>query len=418
MDIEIDYEEAESRFLSNWSGDYLDDLDTSQYPFPNVLWHVKPAEEMAIKSSMMILVGVSGIFLNCVILTILIRNKWLWSPSNCLIGNMALIDFLLLFFCPWFMLVRDFFQNYVLKTFGCRFEGFLQASLLLASVGAVMLVSYDRLAAAVLTAEARITKDAAPKVIVITWIVSSALALPWTIKRKYVERQWLNYLETFCAEDVQLLGIYWHLLLTMLVWVPLGIMIITYGVIMWRLQWSARALSSRGGGRSVTRAKGKAMRIAALVLIAAVVCRIPYTALLYWRNNLPPKINSVDGSFSIMWFAANYLMYLNCTINPLIYGFTNLRFRKAMDRTPGVACFKFGSWCCVCTFFKRRNFMAGDKNTEKIFVIENSPGPNKKLSRVVKNILHINKDSIEFSIKIDEMTTKPTKLTPLKNEQF
>jgi hypothetical protein len=50
-----------------------------------------------------------------------------------------------------------------------------------------------------------------------------------------------------------------------------------------------------------------------------------------------------------MWFAANYLMYMNSAINPLIYGFTNYRFRKAMDLTPGVTMFKFGTWCCVST---------------------------------------------------------------------
>jgi hypothetical protein len=54
--------------------------------------------------------------------------------------------------------------------------------------------------------------------------------------------------------------------------------------------------------------------------------------------------------------------------------------------------------------------------TEKIFVIEASPRPNKKLSDVIKNILHINKDTLDFSVKIDEVT-KPTKITPMKIEQ-
>lgn len=41
------------------------------------------------------------------------------------------------------------------------------------------------------------------------------------------ERQWLDHLETFCMEDVAVLGIFWHFLLTLLVWVPLGLMVIT-----------------------------------------------------------------------------------------------------------------------------------------------------------------------------------------------
>ncbi|XP_039756686.1 neuropeptide receptor 22 [Pararge aegeria] len=395
------------------------ELDTSQYPFPNKLWHIKPAKEVAIKTTAMVIVGVTGIFLNSIIITILLKNKWLWTASNYLIGNLAFIDLITLIFCPWFMLVRDFHQNYVLKNFGCRFEGFLQASLLLAGVAAVMLVSYDRLAAATLTAEARITKNVAPKLIIASWVIPMGLSLPWIIKRKYIERQWLDFLETFCFEERKVLGIYWHCIVILLVWIPLGVMILTYGAIIWRLERSARELLSRGGGQTVTQARGKAMRMTACILLAAAVCRIPYTAMVYWRNNLPQEVNSVEGGFDILWFIASYLMYVNCAINPLIYGFTNTRFRRAMDRTPGVACFKFGTWCCACAMVVKKKQSLQHNNVEKIFVVIASPRPKRKISRVVKNILHINKQSVELSIaKVDEASTKPTKVTPLKNEQL
>ncbi|KAJ8715214.1 hypothetical protein PYW08_005195 [Mythimna loreyi] len=400
----------------------LDDIDwenfdTSQVPFPNTLWHVKPAKEIALKTTAMLVVGITGIFLNSIILIVLIKNRWLWSASNYLIGNLALTDLLTLIICPWFMLVRDFYQAYVLKNFGCRFEGFLQASFLISSVCAILLVSYDRLAAAALTAEARVTLKAAPMIIIATWVCSCALSLPWILKREYKERPWKDYLESFCVEDTRVLGIYWHFLLMLIVWIPLGVMLITYGTIMWRLEWSVRELSSRGGGQSIARARSRALRITACVLLTGICCRVPYTVLVYQRNRMSLQINAVDGSFEIMWFAANYLMYMNSAVNPLIYGFTNARFRKAMDRTPGIACFKFGTWCCMCTMFNKKGIQIVDKHTEKIFVIGNSPKPNKRLSKTIKNILHINKDSMDFSLKVDEATTKPTKITPVKNEQ-
>lgn len=63
---------------------------------------------------------------------------------------------------------------------------------------------------------------------------------------------------------------------------------------------------------------------------------------------------------------------------------------------------------------KKKELQIEDKNTEKIFVIESTPRPNKKLTRMIKNILHINKDVLELSVpKVDEVT-KPTKVTPLK----
>ncbi|XP_072945115.1 neuropeptide receptor 22 [Epargyreus clarus] len=366
----------------------------------------------------MLLVGIVGIFLNSIILIILIQNRWLWTASNYLIGNLALVDLVTLVFCPWFMLVRDFYQNYVLRQFGCRFEGFLQASLLLASVGAVMLVSYDRLAAAALTSEARVTKKVAPKLIIASWLVPFALSLPWIIHREFVERPWLDHLEMYCAEDRDFLDIYWHFILLLLVWIPLGVMVLTYGAIIWRLEISTRTLSSRGGGQAIRKMRGNAVRITACVLLVAVFCRIPYTVMIYWRNNLSMEINSVDGGFAAIWFSASFLMYVNCAINPLIYGFTNTRFRKAMDRTPGIACFKFGSWCYTCSLMNKKKESVPEKDVDKIFMIETSPESKKRISSMIKNILHINRDTIELSMpKLDEVTTKPTKITPLKVDE-
>ncbi|KAI5638481.1 7 transmembrane receptor (rhodopsin family) domain-containing protein [Phthorimaea operculella] len=391
--------------------------NTSDFYFPNELWHIKSPKEIAIKTSVMLFIAIPGLYMNFIILVVLIKNRYLWTPSFFLVGNLALIDFLTLLLCPWFMLVRDFYQNYVLKNFGCRFEGFMQVSFLLANVLAVILVSYDRLAAAVLPTEARITKKAAPKLIVGSWFIALVFSIPWIVHREYIERQWSNHLESFCAEDPRVLRIYWQFTLILVVWLPLSIMLFTYAGIIWRLERSARKLSSRGGGQLVARAKARTMRVAAGVLLADFICRNPYSVLVYKRNedmDDEDKINWVDGPFAVLWFVANTLMLANCTINPLIYGFTNNRLLKAMDRTPGVACCKFGSWCCVCASNSKKELrLQQDKNTEKIFVIEASPKPKRKISRLIKNMLHINADALDLNTHhLEELTTKPTKITP------
>lgn len=84
------------------------------------------------------------------------------------------------------------------------------------------------------------------------------------------------------------------------------------------------------------------------------------------------KYFQVDGGFDIMWFIASYLMYVNCTVNPLIYGFTNTRFRRAMDRTPGVACFKFGTWCCACITVRFENFTPSVVSSQSSVIIPDS----------------------------------------------
>ncbi|KAG7312068.1 hypothetical protein JYU34_001517 [Plutella xylostella] len=418
MDEDIDIEELGALALlsqSNWSIDYLEGLDTSEFPFPNTLWHRRPDWEISLKTTLMLSIALIGIFLNLVILAIIARNRWLWSASNFLVANLALVDLLTLVLCPWPWLVRHFYQSYVIGEVGCKFEAFVQCTFLLAGVLAIMQVSYDRLASAALTAEARVTKAAAPRVVLGSWALAVGLSVPWIFNREYTERQWLDYLEAFCREN-SFLKVYWHIVVTILVWVPLGLMIVTYGGILWRLERSARKLKTRGGGQLVGRAKGKAMKIAACVLVVGASCRLPYTVMVYWRNSLEPVVNSVDEGYGKMWFAANCLMYIDCVVNPLIYGFTNERFRRAMDRTPGLVCFRFGSWCCVCNTVKKPPVSQQEKNTEKIFVIEGTPKQDKRISYLIKNMLHIYKDSLEFSVPKTDDTNKPTRITPLKTD--
>lgn len=43
---------------------------------------------------------------------------------------MAVADLAQLLICAWIFLLKDFYQNYLLGTFGCKFEGFLECKLI------------------------------------------------------------------------------------------------------------------------------------------------------------------------------------------------------------------------------------------------------------------------------------------------
>ncbi|KAK4873746.1 hypothetical protein RN001_013106 [Aquatica leii] len=40
-----------------------------------------------------------------------------------------------------------------------------------------------------------------------------------------------------------------------------------------------------------------------------------------------------NGAYYILWFASRYLIFLNAAINPVIYGLTSEKFRKAFRQT-------------------------------------------------------------------------------------
>lgn len=49
------------------------------------------------------------------------------------------------------------------------------------------------------------------------------------------ERHWKNFVEGFCVEDVKVLGIYWHFTLSLLVWIPLSLMLLTVSLIFFQI---------------------------------------------------------------------------------------------------------------------------------------------------------------------------------------
>lgn len=53
--------------------------------------------------------------------------------------------------------------------------------------------------------------------------------------------------------------------------------------------------------------------------------------LLVWYSLLP--YFKVNGLYYILWFVARYLIFVNAAINPVTYGLTNEKFRRALRTT-------------------------------------------------------------------------------------
>lgn len=71
-----------------------------------------------------VVIGLSGNFL---LIFTLATNRHLRTPTNLMIGNMALADMLSLLIHPWvYIITYDMFQNYILGEFGCKTEAALE----------------------------------------------------------------------------------------------------------------------------------------------------------------------------------------------------------------------------------------------------------------------------------------------------
>lgn len=128
---------------------------------------------------------------------------------------------------------------------------------------------------------------------------------------------------------------YWHVLISAIVWFPLAVMLICYSAIFWKLDRYEQQVLKRENPISISYKK-KVAKMLFLVLIIFIILRLPFTSLIFIRNQMlkESRINQVQGAFLILWYTSHYLIFCNAAINPLIYGLTNDNFRKAYRQTP------------------------------------------------------------------------------------
>ncbi|XP_065370090.1 neuropeptide FF receptor 2 [Calliphora vicina] len=316
-------------------------FDFGKWDFPeDRIWLHIPEREMIAKICTFIPVLIFGLIANYAIIRLIILNRSLRTPTNLIIANMAMADFLTLLICPVLFMINDFYQNYMLGSVGCKMEGFLEGAFLITAVLNLSVVSYDRLTAIVLPSETRLTMRGAKIVIFLTWLAGILIALPLAIYRTYKVRHWKNFKEMYCKENTEILPKYWYVLITVMVWLPLGVMLICYSAIFYKLDRYEKRNLNRENPLTVSYKKTVAKTLF-IILIVFVTLRLPFTILVILRDKIIANTNNmVNGKFRMLWYISQYLMFLNAAVNPVIYGYKNDNFRRAYDQTPLCKCGK------------------------------------------------------------------------------
>lgn len=306
-------------------------INTSQHSYPMEVWDQIPDKDIILKLSVLIPIVLFGILGNVSLLEIIFSNRSLRTPTHMLIANLALIDLVTLLICPPMFILHDIHQSYVLGPIGCKLEGFVEGGLLITSILALCVVSYDRLAAIVLSRKARFKMSSVIVASIGCWILGFVAALPLAIYRNFKERDWSNFHETFCSEDKHVMPLYWDYIIILLVWLPLSVMMVTYSTILCKLDRYERKAMNREHPM-VVRYKSRVAKTLFIVLITFIIVRIPFTVmiLIYYKDVDDNNSFAISESFIMLWwFAKVAFIFLYSAMNPIIYGLTNRTFRRA-----------------------------------------------------------------------------------------
>lgn len=279
---------------------------------------------------------------------------------------MAVADLLSLIVNPVLFLFEEIFQSYKLGVIGCKTEGMIEGTFLVTSVITLCFISKDRLTAIAFPTEKRLNRKTVKLAILATWIIGLGLSIPFAIFRNYHERQWKNFLECYCAEKLEILLLYWHILLIALVWIPSAVLIVCYATIFWKL----RKHEKKRRKRQQTTSRNQLQRnykqrfavTSFIVVVSFVVLRIPFSTFVFIRYNRYQNGESskISESLEILWYTARYLIFVDCALTPIIYGVLNENFRKAIRLTWIYNC------CCKLKAARRIEIFTISRNKYEI----------------------------------------------------
>ncbi|KAK8738487.1 hypothetical protein OTU49_003904, partial [Cherax quadricarinatus] len=102
---------------------------------------------------------------------------------------------------------------------------------MLVSVTSLATISFDRMVGVVSPFHQHLKRRHSLAIIVIIWVVSAMLSVPFGLYRVYTVREWKDLTERTCGEEDDKIRVWWVVSITGLTWLPLVIMVVSYTTI-------------------------------------------------------------------------------------------------------------------------------------------------------------------------------------------
>lgn len=118
----------------------VDNNDYQMMNFSDPIWLRKSSGEMAWKITLFLPILILSVVGNSLIIYVIFKFPQSRNCTNLFICNMAIADFFATFFCAWAILTTNLYQNYVLGSIYCQFEGFSKGKTHLKLIGLKLIV--------------------------------------------------------------------------------------------------------------------------------------------------------------------------------------------------------------------------------------------------------------------------------------
>lgn len=315
-------------------------VDAHWYQFPpmNPLWH----SILGVAIFTFLIIALLG---NICVIYIFTKTKALRTPSNLLVVNLAVSDFMIMFTMGPPMVVNCYYETWVFGPLMCQLYGMSGSLFGCISIWTMTMIAFDRYNVIVKGLSAKpMTHGSAILRILFTWAASAA----WTLLPLF---GWNRYVPegnmTACGTDYISKG--WEsrsYILIYGIWVyffPLLAIIYSYYFILKavsahekNMREQARKMnvaSLRSADASNTSAECKLAKVALMTISLWFMAWTPYLIINFAGIFEWTKLSPLATIWGSLFAKANAIY------NPIVYGISHPRYRAALLKTfPSLAC--------------------------------------------------------------------------------
>ncbi|XP_072117189.1 C-X-C chemokine receptor type 2-like [Mobula birostris] len=273
---------------------------------------------LAIVYSLACFLAVMG---NLVVMIVVLHNRRSTSSTDVYLLHLATADLLFAISLPFWAV--DAMSGWVFGDAMCKVVSMLQEVNFYSGILFLACISVDRYLAIVHSAQSHWQKRPflIKLVCAVVWVLSILLSLPILYKGKYIYSERVLCYELLEGESITTWKNTTRFLRHVIGFlIPLSVMVFCYSVTIRRL------CQTRGFQ------KQKAMKVIIAVVLAFLICWLPHNITVFVDTLMRSKLiaetcdrrNHIDRALSV----TRILGFLHCCINPILYGFIGLKFRR------------------------------------------------------------------------------------------
>lgn len=279
--------------------------------------------------------GVLGNLLVCLVVS---QRRDMKNSTNYFLVNLSVADLLVLLVCSPSALIEIYSKEiWYLGKFMCKMVPYLENTVAAGSTLTIIAISLERYYAICcpLKAQYTCTRMRTIKIVLVIWVLSSALCVPFIVMTHYGDSVYVD--GSTVKTCMTLIGQTWERIYFVALWclcfpIPFIILIALYATISCTLVSDAALIGMKNDPSSESnyRSRRQVVLMLSAVVACFFTCLLPFRIVSLWLVFVSGETLmslGLENYLNLMVFV-RVMFFLNSAINPIVYNAMSTKFRK------------------------------------------------------------------------------------------